>query len=326
MTPDKEGVLRPAKSIEDILKLVPDINKHAEVDFIELENKDSVNVNPTHWTKLVNKLASVSDTYDGVIITHGTYTMSYSASAVSLALGAGNKIPIVFTGSQLPLLNFGTDARFNLENSVKTVVRAAKLGISEVMIVFSDVVLRGNRSLKVSESKFAAFDSPVIGPIARVTSFNVEFSPFCIKRDDKKVLDVKPHFQRGILCVDLVPGQEPSLLLEVLRSGKCQGLLLKSPGVGVVPTEDEYSIIPVIKEAVALKIPVLVATKFVGGRTNMEIYETGKLALDAGAIPTGDMTDVMAQVKFMWALAEGYHDRDKLASLINQNLVGEITT
>ncbi len=93
--------------------------------------------------------------------------------------------------------------------------------------------------------------------------------------------------------------------MEVLKSGKCQGLLLKSLGAGNVPSEDEYSLLPVIQAAQTYHVPVLISTKFVGGNTHMDMYEPGKLALEAGAIPTGDMTDVMAQVKFMWAWRRG---------------------
>ena len=57
----------------------------------------------------------------------------------------------------------------------------------------------------------------------------------------------------------------------------------------------------------------------------MDIYEPGRMALDAGAIPTGDLTDVAAQVKFMWALAQGYQEFDKLRHVIATDFVGEIT-
>ena len=114
--------------------------------------------------------------------------------------------------------------------------------------------------------------------------------------------------------------------MEVLRSGKCQGLLLKSLGAGNVPSEDEYSLLDVIREAThTFKIPVLVSTKFVGGNTHMDIYEPGKLAMEAGAIPTGDLTDVMAQVKFMWALAQGHRSSEELRNVINTSFVGEIS-
>ena len=81
---------------------------------------------------------------------------------------------------------------------------------------------------------------------------------------------------------------------------------------------------PLIREAIKIfQIPVLVSTKFVGGETHMDIYEPGKLALEAGAIPTGDLTDVMAQVKFMWALGQGHRSVEDVRKIIQTNFVGE---
>jgi len=75
----------------------------------------------------------------------------------------------------LPLSVYGNDARFNFENAIKVAVEASDNGIAEVMISFNDAVLRGNRSLKVSESKFHAFDSPAFPPIGEITSTGVHF-------------------------------------------------------------------------------------------------------------------------------------------------------
>ncbi len=328
MVPDSSGILKPAKGIEEILAIVPTIKEMAEVQFEELENRDSTNINPSHWTKLILRISEIlkEGHYDGIIITHGTDTMPYTAGAVSLALGRGLKIPIVFTGSQLPLVAFGTDARFNLENAMKTVLQASQESIAEVMIVFSDRVLRASRTIKSSESKFTAFESPAFPYLGRITSVGISFIPEILHVEASINLDIHPHFQRGILSIDLVPGLEPGMIIEILKSGKCQGLLFKSLGAGNVPSEDEYSLIPVIKEATEkYKIPVEISTKFVGGKTHLDIYEPGKLALDSGAIPTGDMTDVMAQVKFMWALAQGYRSSESLRKITNTSLIGEIT-
>lgn len=331
MVPDRAGVLKPAKSIKELLAMVPSLKDMGEISFLGLENLDSTNINPNHWTKLALQISEIHDQYDGIIVTHGTDTMAYTAGAVSLVLGRGLRIPIIFTGSQLPLVAYGTDAHFNLQWAMKTANVASGKGIAEVMIVFNDVVLRASRAVKTSEARFRAFDSPAFPHLGRITSAGIDFIPEAFRARGNKVtatktLDIKPHFQRGILSVEIVPGLEPGIILEVLRSGKCQGLLLKSLGSGNVPSCDEYSMLPIISEAVnKLKIPVLVSTKFVGGKTHMDVYEPGVLALEAGAIPTGDLTDVMAQVKFMWALGQGHRSHNDLKNVINTSMVGEIS-
>lgn len=299
----------------------------ARIHAVEVENLDSTNVNPSHWTKLIHIIAKHHDKYDGIIITHGTDTMAYTASAVTLGLGAGLKIPIVFTGAQKSLFESGSDARFNLENSIKTVVAASNQKIAEVMIVFGERVMRACRAIKTSEARFPAFDSPAFQHLASITANGIDFVPNVRKKSHSRTsLKIKPEFERGIVPIDLVPGLEPQILLDFLKVSRCRGILLKSMGSGNVPNRDEYSLIPSIRTIVnQFGIPVLVSTKFVGGHTHMDMYEPGKEALDAGAIPTGDMTDVMAQIKFMWALAQGYNSPKSLRKIMQTNLVGEIT-
>ncbi|MEN9649447.1 MAG: hypothetical protein RL094_414 [Candidatus Parcubacteria bacterium] len=323
--PSRGNVLVPAKSIEDMLAIVPSLGNNEDLTLMQVLNIDSTNVNPSHWTMLAMKIAENYIGYDGMIITHGTDTMAYTATAVSFALGGKPPIPIVFTGAQLPLVEFGTDARFNLENAMKAVQAAIELRISEVMIVFHDRVLRASRAIKSSEARFTAFESPAYPDLAHITAVGVTFHPHAQVRSGNGLIDLRPHFQRGILTVDLVPGIEPSMLLVVLRSGTCRGLLLKSLGAGNVPSLDDYSLIPVIRLAKDLGIPILVSTKFVGGNTRMDLYEPGKEALEAGAIGTFDMTDVSAQVKFMWALAQGHNSSEALRTVIGTNFVGEVT-
>src|SRR3989344_619936 len=100
MVPDSSGVLKPAKSVEEIIAIVPSLKEMANLSFQELERRDSTNINPSHWTKLALKIAEIHDEVDAVIVTHSTDTMAYTAGAVALVLGRGLKIPVAFTGSQ----------------------------------------------------------------------------------------------------------------------------------------------------------------------------------------------------------------------------------
>ncbi len=331
MAPDENGTLRPAQSIDEIINQVPTLRGMADIKLEQLINKDSTNVTPRHWTRIARRIEEAQRAgYNGILVTHGTDTLAYSAGAVALAMGRGLKIPVVFTGAQLPLTPAGTDARFNIENSMRTLLVANEEEIAEVMIAFSDRVLRGARAIKTSESKFTAFDSPALPPLATITATGIDFQYFALRKG-KEELNVRPEFSRFIFTIEVVPGLDPKLLMNIISLPNCRGILLKSLGSGNVPSEGAYSLLPVIKEAVKKNIPVLVTTKFVGGNTHMEMYEPGKKALDLGAIPTGDMTDVMVQVKLMWLL--GNRDRwsrrlslTQLNQEINTDYIGEITT
>ncbi len=199
--------------------------------------------------------------------------------------------------------------------------------IAEVMIVFSDDILRGGRSVKVSESSFTAFASPAFPNIGDIRSTGIHFNQYARLINEKEKFTVCPHFESNTLTVDLTPGQQPGLIEEVLKSGKCKGLLLKSHGAGSVPTIEGYSFLPLIEKATKIyKIPVLVSTKFLGGNAMKETNDEPAIkAIEAGAIPTADMTDVMSEVKLMWLLAQGIKD-DELNELLINDYIGEVTS
>ena len=94
--------------------------------------------------------------YDGFIIVHGTDTMAYSASALSFGLRGLGK-PVVFTGSQIPLSRVRNDGINNMLCSLRYV---SLYDIPEVVIVFGNRILRGNRSVKISSNRIDAFGSP----------------------------------------------------------------------------------------------------------------------------------------------------------------------
>ena len=84
--------------------------------------------------------------YSAFIVIHGTDTMTYTASALSFAFKNLSK-PIIITGSQIPLQKLKNDGSLNLLSSL---IIASYYRIPEVIIVFNNKILRGNRSTKIS--------------------------------------------------------------------------------------------------------------------------------------------------------------------------------
>ena len=60
-------------------------------------NLDSSNVGPRQWVALAKTLHAARDAFDAFLIVHGTDTMAYTSSALSLML-CGFRKPIVMTG------------------------------------------------------------------------------------------------------------------------------------------------------------------------------------------------------------------------------------
>ena len=92
--------------------------------------------------------------YSGIVITHGTDTMAYTASVLSFML-RGISIPVVLTGAQLPMAHPLSDGMENL----RTALAMAASGVPGVFLAFDRKVILGCRAVKTRTTDFDAFES-----------------------------------------------------------------------------------------------------------------------------------------------------------------------
>jgi L-asparaginase len=76
--------------LDNVLSLVPELAAFANLELKVVYNKDSSNCGPAEWRKLATMLHEARDFYDAFLVIHGTDTMAYTASALSLMLVCGS--------------------------------------------------------------------------------------------------------------------------------------------------------------------------------------------------------------------------------------------
>ena len=303
--------LRPPDDPSDFLRIAPELRTFVEVDFVPLLNKDSTNMHPADWKTMARAVYERRNAgYEGFVIAHGTDTMHFSSSALGFAFGANLNFPIVFTGAQtIPQVAHG-DARINLIRACKV----ALTDLAEVVISFGDFVFRGCRVQKKDERSFDAFESPGYFPIGYITE-TIGLHPTAkrkVQGSEAKPIDFRCEFEDGILQVALIPGLEPGLIYATIGSEECNGIMLQSFGWGNVPDESPYSFEEIIRFAVQEKNkPVIITSQFPAHATLGSVYEPGIKAVEAGAVPTGNMTNAAATAKFRWILAQIQDELDK---------------
>ena len=330
-----EMILQPAQDPGEFLhylKVEEEVRAVADLDLVPLMNKDSTNMVPSDWTEMANAVYERLDRgYTGFVIAHGTDTMHFSASALAFAFGRNLHVPIVFTGSQtIPDVAHG-DARVNLLRAVRTACE----DLAEVVVTFGDYIFRACRVQKKDERRFDAFESPAEFPLGYITEEIVLGNNVTPRPGQPKPIDFKPNFSDGIVQFSLIPGLKPSVLLPILEQPDCLGIVLQSFGAGNVPNADEYSFRSFIERAKSLNKPVIIASQFPANSTLESHYEPGVEAVRSGAIPTGNMTNAAATVKFRWTLYQvnesincGELSRDSKLSeierIMNRSYVGEV--
>jgi L-asparaginase len=306
VTPHRE------KAIETLHGMEPQLQRTADLWVSYIDNIDSTNIQPEHWDRMARVIADNYDGYDGFVVTHGTDTMAYTASALSFALRNLGK-PVVLTGAQIPGARLESDARRNFVNAV----RVAALDLSGVVVVFGEKILLGCRATKVSESRLDAFASvnrPSLGEIRIDIRLRRER-----RHRAAGQLDVQVGFEPDIAAITLVPGLPSRTLLRLLDDG-IRGLILKGYGPGNIG----YQYLEVLQGARDRRIPVVVHTQCMEGATAMHLYDVGRKALEMGVIEAFDMSLEGAVTKLMWVLrhSAGY---EEVGPLMHTSLAGEIT-
>ena len=110
--PTDEG-LAPEMDGEDLARRIPFLTDSYTVTVRDILHLDSSNIQPEEWQLIARAVYADRAGYDGIVVTHGTDTMAYTASMLSFML-RGIPIPVVLTGSQLPIEHPLTDALENL--------------------------------------------------------------------------------------------------------------------------------------------------------------------------------------------------------------------
>ena len=204
-----------------------------------------------------------------------------------------------------------------------------EIGVADVLVNFWNRVLLGCRALKVSERDFDAFHSPSFQDVGTIDANGIQLFSHLLrkKQDSAPTIALAPKFGRGVMSIELAPGIEPTTILGFITGGGVNVMIFKSLGEGNVCSEGEYSLLPVIKEAAhEYSTPILITTKFVGGSAVATHYETGLKAIEAGAIPCYDHTDVAVDVKARWLLGNAIcSDVEGFRKAMATSYAGEVT-
>ncbi|WP_400249930.1 Glu-tRNA(Gln) amidotransferase subunit GatD [Methanomethylophilus alvi] len=297
----RTGAVHPALSTSDMINAVPEIKEVANLKAKVLFSIFSENMTVPHWQKLAEAIAEELDGgADAVIVPHGTDTMGYTASAVSFMLGEVSK-PVVFVGAQRSSDRPSSDASCNLMAAARFCVEGGRAGVFVVMHDGpgddSFAVHCGTRVRKMHTSRRDAFKSINVPPVAHVD----KDGKIVFNTPGRAVSDAKVE-ARSAMCTDVVllqfyPGMDPALFHDVVMKSK--GVVIAGSGLGHVNS----NMVPLIREATDAGIIVVVTSQCLNGRTNLNVYNTGRDMLAAGAITVWDMLPETAYTKLMWALA-----------------------
>jgi L-asparaginase len=316
MAGGRPSALRPAAFFKTLKARAPELFQLADIELELFSNLDSSEMQPELWSRMAAHLHQRLPHFDGAVVTHGTDTLAYTASALSFML-RNLPCPVVLTGSQRPLGEIRTDARLNLIDSVLSAIH----GPREVTICFDSHLYRGNRTRKVKVAEYDAFESPnfpVLGTLGVDTTFEEGLKPRGAFRLFEK-LDPR------VFLLKVYPGLDPALPLQLLPH--VRGLVVEAYGAGNFPIDPELgrSLRPLFTQARERGVPVVVVSQSYRNGVDLTLYESGAAAMAEGAMGGADMTPSAALVKLMQGLAYHSHAEHALARFIRTPVAGELT-
>lgn len=294
-----------------------------EIDVCSLMSLDSSNIRPKDISLMAEAVNDHYEAYDGFVITHGTDTMAYSASALSYMLTNLGK-PISITGSQKTVNDLFTDAKRNLTDAV---VFAAE-GIPGVFIVFGGKIINGVRGTKLysqSAEAFSSLDYPLVGEFsAGKLQYSKEMFDERYSKDFSRPsagsFRCMPQIDPHLVLIKLHPGIDNELL-EFCRIN-AKAVVLETYGVGGVPSLNG-GIKDKIRELIENGIHVAVSTQCLYEGTRLGVYEVGLFDL-AGIIDARDMCTEALTMKLMWAIGN-LSDRTSVKRFIETSWQGDRT-
>jgi glutamyl-tRNA(Gln) amidotransferase subunit D len=314
----RTGSVTSQVDARDILTAIPELAQVANYRAQALSTILSENMTPSIWQALARAVYDEIKTgVAGVIITHGTDTMAYTASALSFMLET--PVPVIFVGSQRSADRPSSD---NAMNAV-CAASAATSDLGEVAVVMhastSDdrcAIHRGTRVRKMHTSRRDAFRSIGIPPVGFVDypSRSVTLAPGAVRRGTN-TLALHEKLEERCGLVQFYPGMSPGVLDAF--SGY-RGLVVAGTGLGHTSTD----LIPSLRSLIDTGTMVVMTSQCLNGRVCDRVYDTGRDLLNAGVIEGGDMLPEVALTKLMWVLGQE-SDKKKAAALMQADRAGE---
>jgi len=325
------GGVIPRYTPEELLGKFPEIADIVNVKSRLIRNMWSEDINFKHYNLLAKEIVKELRKVDGVIITHGTDTIGYTAAALSFIL-EGLEKPVLIVGAQRSSDRGSSDAAFNLTCAAKFI---AESDFGEVAICMHEsmsddncLIMPACKTRKLHSSRRDAFKVVNGKAFARVSKEKITFLRKNYGRIGKNHINIKlfKDVKVGILKA------HPNMKVDEVRFYRnFDGLVLDGYGLaGNFPinkidnfTLENEKIYAELKK-LSKKMPLVATTQTIFGRVNMNVYSTGRKMQDIGILGNySDMLTETAFIKLAWLLSN--FKKEDVRSLIGENLRGEIS-
>ena len=294
---------------------IDQLRAHYDITVEDVMCLDSSNMQPAQWQEIARTVFRCRQDFDGIVISHGTDTMAYTASALTFMLPHID-VPVVFTGSQLPLPDVLSDGHDNL----RTAFAMAASGYPGVYLAFDRKVMRGCRAVKVRASGFSAFESVNARYAAMVSNRGLTVDQSIVSHKPG-VPALKEQISNNVFLLKLTPGLSTDIFDKLVDMGY-RGIVVEAFGLGGVNVLG--SGLEGVRRAIDRGVSVVITTQCLYDSSDLRVYQVGNKLLELGVLQVRDMTTEAALTKLMWCIGQGMRP-EEIRCAFSESFAGEIT-
>jgi glutamyl-tRNA(Gln) amidotransferase subunit D len=343
----KTGAVSARFEPDELLDAVPELRSIARIHAVKLGNMWSDDIRPRHWNRMLKATEEAfAEGAVGVVITHGTDTLHYTAAAMSYGWAGQGGRPsgrIVLTGSQRSPDRGSSDAAENLIAAVHWAANGpapSGYGDAAVVVLHADssdgrcAVLPGCASRKYHTSRRGAFKAINQDPIAHIL----------VNRDNATIEFVEPrghdarietdsptYFDESIRIAEFSAG--PHLHSDLVQAAIDSGydaLYFHGTGLGHLPIHDPENDSP---ENIKLRFTLedycksggiaVLTTQAIHGPIHLDVYSKGRDQQEIGIIGHGSLCPPSSGLVKLHHLLSVDGGRDAIAAGWDEDLCGE---
>lgn len=284
----------PALSSEEIMSMVTNIDKIADIETINFSRLPGPQMTPEKLIELRQVVLDLiaRDDIHGIVITHGTDTLEETAFYLDLSIITEK--PIVMVAAMRNGSELGYDGPSNLSSAICTAVSDDAKG-KGVLIVLNNEVNSANEATKTHTMSLDTFKSLEFGPLGIVDQDEVIFyrNITKVKAIQSTGLETNVHLIKSALGMD-------SLMFDFLMTQGAKGFVIEAMGRGNIPP----AMVPGVRRAIEANIPVVMVSRCPMGRVlgSYGYDGGGKQLRDLGIIFGSNLNGQKARIKLMLAL------------------------
>jgi L-asparaginase/Glu-tRNA(Gln) amidotransferase subunit D len=320
-----EGTIRPSaeapfKLLDAFQRRYPDTAKDIAFDAIEPIRLLSENLAPAAWAVIIEAIeAKQPERYDGVVVTHGTDTLAYSAAALAFYFH-GLKVPLLLVSSDRPLdhpqangldnfrcaVDFilgigepGVFVPYRNQGQAMQVHRGARLA-SSLQLSGDFYSVQGQSYMEYRGGRFIRSGLPPLPVRAEVPRLKTRFSD--------RILMIRPY--PGLDYAHFSLDGVDAVLHDLYHSGTA---------CSTRQWGENYSLLAFIRRCRQAGVTVYLAP----ARRSPDAYESTRFLLDAGVEMVWNMSIEAAYAKL--ALAYGnFQDSQDISAFLAADIAGEL--